>query len=321
MRQDRTIPISAKPFAHVDGQALNVATLTDAVRKAISRLEQGMGFTLFTLNLDHLHKRRSNPEFREAYGRATFVLADGAPIVALARRQGAVLSRATGSDLIVPLCRAAAAAKMPVYLLGTTDEVLERAAEALRAQCPGLDIRGCESPPLGFDPHSRGADATGRRIAASGARLCFVALSAPKQEIFADRMASLTPSVGYLCIGAGLDFLGGAQRRAPVFMQRYGLEWLWRVALSPGRLGARYARCAVLLARLLVSPNRPVVDQPRAPEPSGGEHAGVPAFEPAFQPPQVVGPPRLEVVYSAEARLKQTGASSSLHLRDVSAAG
>jgi UDP-N-acetyl-D-mannosaminuronic acid transferase (WecB/TagA/CpsF family) len=65
MRQDRTIPISAKPFAHVDGQALNVATLTDAVRKAISRLEQGMGFTLFTLNLDHLHKRRSNPEFRE----------------------------------------------------------------------------------------------------------------------------------------------------------------------------------------------------------------------------------------------------------------
>jgi UDP-N-acetyl-D-mannosaminuronic acid transferase (WecB/TagA/CpsF family) len=46
-----------------------------------------------------------------------------------------------------------------------------------------------------------------------------------------------------------LDFLGGAQRRAPVFMQRYGLEWLWRVALSPSRLGARYARCAVLLAK------------------------------------------------------------------------
>ena len=325
MRQDRTItPCGPQPFARVDGQGINVATLSDAVAKILDRLDQGLGFTLFTLNLDHLDKRRTDPAFRAAYARATFVTADGAPVVALARRQGAVLSRSTGADLIEPLCRAASVSKIPIYLFGSSQEVLARAAAELRRRCPGFEVRGTEAPPWGFEPDSDDADAAGRRIAASGARLCFVALGAPKQEIFADRMAQLTPGVGYLCVGAGLDFLGGGQNRAPVLAQRLNLEWFWRMAGNPRRLGLRYARCAVLFARLLLSADRPsadrpVVDQAGATQPGRGQNPGL-ILGSALQAPQVARRPHLEIIHTLEPRLQQSRAPRRLHLRDVSAA-
>ena len=82
------------------------------------------------------------------------------------------------------------------------------------------------------------------RIRASGARLCLVALGAPKQELLADALAAHCPSVGFLCIGAALGFIAGHPRRAPLWMRRSGLEWLWRLAAEPHRLAARYAACA-----------------------------------------------------------------------------
>ena len=87
------------PLALIDSQPINIATQTEVLGKISARLKAGLGFTLFTLNMDHLVKRRSDDKFRTAYERATFVTADGAPVVALARRQGAKLERTTGADL------------------------------------------------------------------------------------------------------------------------------------------------------------------------------------------------------------------------------
>ena len=89
-------------------------------------------------------------------------------------------------------------------------------------------------------------------ISASGARLCFVALGAPKQEIFAARAVARGVPAGFVCIGAGLDFIVGAQVRAPAIMQKFGFEWLWRLANDPVRLTRRYTRCAVVLAEIIV---------------------------------------------------------------------
>lgn len=239
-------------FASIDGQPVNVAGPADLITAIVARAKGRETFTLFTLNLDHLVKRRLDPAFAQAYARATLVSADGAPIIALARRQGAELERATGADLVTPLCLAAAREGLPIYLFGSTAASLASARAALLAHAPGLDIRGLEAPPHGFDPASAAADAAGARIAASGARLCFVALGAPKQEIFADRMAARGEGVGYLCIGAALDFLSGEQRRAPTLLRRLGLEWTWRLVTNPRRLGLRYARCAALLAELVL---------------------------------------------------------------------
>ena len=255
----------ASCLAVVDGQRINVGSLPDAVAKAVRKVQQGEPFTVFTLNLDHLVKRRTDARFRDAYARASLVTADGAPVVALSRRQGASLSRTTGADLVLPLCKRAAAERIPVFLFGSEQAVLECAADVLREKCPGLDVRGCQAPSRGFDPHSVEADAAGVHIAASGARLCFVALGAPKQELFADRMAGRGWPIGWLCVGAALDFIAGEQKRAPAAFQKTGLEWAWRLITNPRRLAARYARCAWLFAGLLFGgSHRPVVDQPRA---------------------------------------------------------
>jgi exopolysaccharide biosynthesis WecB/TagA/CpsF family protein len=234
-----------RPLALVDGQAVNTPTLAKAVTAAMTRVQAGRPFTLFTLNLDHLVKRRTDAAFRAAYARADIVTADGQPVVTLMRRQGAALERTTGADLVMPLCAAAEAAGVPVCFYGATPESLEAAAARLKRWYPRLDVRGCESPPMGFDPLGEDAAAAGRRIAASGARICFVALGAPKQELFADRLAALHrkegQAVGYVCIGAALDFISGRQRRAPALFRRTGLEWAFRLCSNPMRLGARYA--------------------------------------------------------------------------------
>jgi exopolysaccharide biosynthesis WecB/TagA/CpsF family protein len=236
---------------------VNAATLDDAVRQTMSRVRAGRGFTLFTLNLDHLVKRREDASFRAAYARADIVTADGQPVVGLARRDGAELERTTGADLVLPLCAAAEAERVPVFLFGSSEESLDLARARLTARFPRLDVRGCESPPMGFDPRSEAALQAGRRIAASGARLCFVALGAPKQEIFADRMAHAAGGVGYVCIGAALDFISGGQTRAPVLFQRTGLEWAYRLLFNPARMWRRYARCALLYARLRLATAAP----------------------------------------------------------------
>ena len=239
-------------LAVVDGWGINLSTLDDAVAAVCSAAKRRESFALFTLNLDHLVKLRSDAAFRAAYGEADFVTADGAPVAAFARRQGNDIERTTGADLVEPLCDAAAGRDLPVYLFGTTQTVLRAAQAHLSARTAGrLTIAGMDSPPLSFDPEGADADRAIDRIAASGARICFVALGAPRQELFAARARERGIKVGFICIGAALDFLAGAQHRAPVLMQDWKLEWLWRLATNPRRLGARYALCALLLFEML----------------------------------------------------------------------
>lgn len=246
---------SSRPqtIATIDGWPVNVADLDEAVDAIIQSAKRGESFSVFTLNLDHLDKLRRSSRFREAYAKARYVTADGAPIALLAARQGARITRTTGSDLIAPLALAAAQHALPVYLYGTTTDVLASAAAHL-TKLAGRDLRiaGAESPRHGFDPEGAEADAALDRIAASGAGLCLVALGAPKQELFAAHAVERNINVGFVCIGAGLDFLAGTQTRAPAFMQRYGMEWAWRLATNPRRLATRYARCALVLAEIML---------------------------------------------------------------------
>jgi exopolysaccharide biosynthesis WecB/TagA/CpsF family protein len=241
--------------AHIDGHAINICTLDDAVACVRARLRARRGFNFATLNLDHLVKLRSDSAFGAAYERMNFVSADGAPIAALARQQTPAVRRATGADLLVPLCRMAARDRIPVALFGSTPESLAVAADRLRALAPGLDVVYVASPAFGFDPFSSAADAAGASIAASGARLCFVCLGAPKQELFADRVAQSHPEIGFVCVGAAADFQSGAQVRAPVFVQSMGMEWAWRLVTQPRRMAGRYFQCATLLAGLRIEQN------------------------------------------------------------------
>lgn len=239
-------------LARVDGQAITLSTMAEAVAALEMELTVGRGSTLFTLNLDHLVKLRRDPAFRQAYSQARHVTADGWPIVWLARRQRLGVRRTAGADMVLPLCDMAARRGLPIFLFGSSEAVLARTAAQLRARDPRLDVRGWSAPRFGFEPHSSEAAAAARRIAESGARLCFVALGAPKQELFAQAAFAQAPHTAFVCIGAGLDFIAGVQRRAPRAMQRLHLEWAWRLACEPRRLAGRYVDCALLFASLLV---------------------------------------------------------------------
>jgi exopolysaccharide biosynthesis WecB/TagA/CpsF family protein len=245
--------ITHPPLAEIDGQMINIATLAQAVEAAMGRAVEKRGFRLFTLNLDHLVKRRHDPVFSAAYREADFVSADGAPVAVLARKQGADVERTTGADLVEPLCREAAKRGVPIAFFGSNIETLEKTAQSLRQLYPGLIISHLEAPPYGFDPTSPDAESAALRIAQSGARIVLVALGAPKQELFASHMAHIAPDLGFICIGAALDFIAGTQARAPLFFQKTGLEWVWRLASNPVRMARRYWLCALVLIRIVAA--------------------------------------------------------------------
>lgn len=241
-------------FRLADGRRLAVNTPSrEALIEAVdARLAAGRGFSAATLNLDHLVKLARSAPFRDAYVASDFVVADGNPVVWLSRLAGRPVALAPGSELIDPLCALAARRGAPVALVGSTEDALRRAADLLSAAHPGLRVALIESPPFGFDPQGAEADALAARVAASGARLCLLAFGAPKQEILAVRAAAAAPACGFVSVGAGLDFIAGAQRRAPPLARRFAMEWLWRLLSQPGRLGRRYLDCALILPRLAV---------------------------------------------------------------------
>lgn len=240
-------------FAIVDGQKINLPNTVETINALLAASKRGDGYSCFTLNLDHLVKIRTNAEFRKAYSTATFVTADGAPVAMLARRHWKEVERTTGADLFIPLCKAASMAKLPIYLFGTEHAVLEIVARRLTHDTAGqIVIAGLEAPPQDFCPTSAEADEALEHIRCSGARICFVMLGAPKQELFAARAVERGIACGFVCVGAAADFLTGRQKRAPQFLQNLGLEWLWRMGHDPRRLGLRYMRCALLFAQLVV---------------------------------------------------------------------
>lgn len=216
-----------------------------------AQLKAGTGFAIATLNLDHVVKMRRNPAFLRAYLAQTHVVADGNPIVWLSRLAGRSDVRLVpGSELIAPVAALAARLGTPLAFLGSTEPVLTLAAERLKADFPGLEVAACLSPPYGFDPGSAAADAMLDQVAASGARICLLALGAPKQEVLAARGLARHPELGFLSIGAGLDFIAGHQVRAPLWVRKIAMEWLWRMLTNPRRLARRYLDCALVMPSL-----------------------------------------------------------------------
>lgn len=220
------------------------AALEAAVR---ARLQARQGFALATINLDHLVKLQRSDGFRAAYAAQDLVVADGNPIVWLSRLAGHPVALVPGSDMVIPLARLAAETGRPVALLGSSEAALAGAALHLGARVPGLEIAECIAPPMGFDPEGADAGAILQRLQARGIGLCFLALGAPKQEALAARGRRIAPGVGFASVGAGLDFLAGHQQRAPEWMRKLALEWVWRMLSSPKRLVPRYAACALIL--------------------------------------------------------------------------
>jgi N-acetylglucosaminyldiphosphoundecaprenol N-acetyl-beta-D-mannosaminyltransferase len=214
----------------------------------------GAKHRIVTVNTDFMRKARRDGEYRDVLNSADLAVADGMPLVWLSRLQRTPLpERVAGIELVEAICGAASRAGIGVFLLGAAPGIADAAGRALVARHPGLRIAGVYSPPFG--PHTPEEDA--RMVAAiraAGRCAVLVAFGAPRQDRFIHRhLMELDIAVG-MGVGCAFDVLAGAVRRAPQWMQRSGLEWLWRLGQEPGRLWRRYlVEDAPLLGALAVS--------------------------------------------------------------------
>ncbi|WP_092861083.1 WecB/TagA/CpsF family glycosyltransferase [Albimonas pacifica] len=229
---------------------VNAPTREGLLGEIERRLRAGAGFAVATINLDHLVKLRMSAPFRRAYAAQDLVCADGNPVVWLSRLAGRPVELIPGSELVRPLAAMAARLDLPMGLLGADQRTLDAAAARLEAEHPGLRVVARIAPPYGLDPEGPVAAECLQQLAASGAKLCLLALGAPKQEMLAVRGKQVAPGVGFVSVGAGVEFVAGVQTRAPVWVQRLAMEWAWRMAREPRRLFRRYLSCFAILPTL-----------------------------------------------------------------------
>jgi len=182
-----------------------------------------------------------SPEVRSAMNGADLITADGMPLVWALRLLGLEGARRVyGPDLTLVVLESAAKRRIPVGFYGGTPETLAAFCRSARRRWPYLRIAYAWSPP--FRPATPEEDQRmAGAVAASGARILFVGLGAPKQEQWMAHHRGRLPAV-MLGVGAAFDFLSGAKRQAPRWMMRAGLEWLFRLAQEPRRLWGRYLR-------------------------------------------------------------------------------
>jgi N-acetylglucosaminyldiphosphoundecaprenol N-acetyl-beta-D-mannosaminyltransferase len=188
--------------------------------------------------------------FAVIVNQADLVAPDGMPLVRVLRIiHGIRQERVAGMDLLPDLIAEAKKQHLSIFFYGSTDDVLERIVKRIEAEHPHVRIAGVCSPP--FRPLSdEEEDKIVGRINGSGAHLVMVALGCPKQEIWMARMRGRINAV-MLGIGGALPVYAGMQRRAPTWMQRASLEWLYRLCQEPRRLFRRYLTTNTLFLLLL----------------------------------------------------------------------
>ena len=215
--------------------------------EALARMEQFIAERRFhqvaTANADFLINALSDPELRHILRNADLVVPDGMPVVWAARATRSRLpERVTGADIVPALARMAAKNGYRIFMLGAMPEVAQGARARLEAENPGLQIVGCISPEI---PSISEMDSESilQEIARVKPDILLVAFGNPKQEkwiyLHRDRLRDVPVCIG---VGGTFDFLAGQTSRAPSWMQKHGMEWIFRLFQEPRRLWKRYVR-------------------------------------------------------------------------------
>ena len=217
-----------------DFDAVSVADTAGWARDWIHSGQRGY---ICTVNVAILMMMRSDPKLKGFVDRASLVVADGQPLVWASHLQPDHLpERVTGIDLIDELCALAAAEGFGVYFLGARRSVIEAAAQRLAERHQGLEVCGVADGYFGASEASQRAQA----IRDSGAKILIVGMGVPRQEEFIENHWDQLGVQLAIPVGGSFDVIAGTARRAPVLLQRMGLEWSFRLAQEPRRLWKRY---------------------------------------------------------------------------------
>ena len=214
------------------GVGIENITEDDAIRRIGAFIADGGPHYIVTVNPEFVMEARHNTAFRRVLAGADMSTPDGVGLLLVARWRGTPLrSRVTGIDLTKRIAEAAAANGWSLFLLGAAPRVAESAAAVLQRTYPRLKIVGCYagSPRATDEPHIR------TLIAQASPDILLVAYGTPAQEMWIARNYLLLRVPVVVGVGGAFDFLAGKVPRAPRWMQRYGLEWLYRLIKQPWR--------------------------------------------------------------------------------------
>lgn len=227
------------PSINLTGTPVTALPLEAQVKVVLYWAKRFSSRVVCLANVHMLMESRWDCTFRQVLENADLVTPDGMPLVWMLRAMGIKnQDRVAGMDFFLRACQQAADQGIQIYLLGSTQDVLDRMQNRLKLDFPSLSLAGAESPP--FHPLTPAEDQDlVQRINASSAGLTFVALGCPKQERWMvdhkDRVRSVMVGVG-----AVFEVYAGTKKHAPRLVRSLGLEWLYRLVQEPRRLWKRY---------------------------------------------------------------------------------
>jgi N-acetylglucosaminyldiphosphoundecaprenol N-acetyl-beta-D-mannosaminyltransferase len=237
---------------------MDVATSHETIQLIESRIEAKQFTQHVVVNVAKIVHMQQDKALAASIRACDIVNIDGMGIVWGARMLGVdVPERVAGVDLFDDLIAMAAERGFPVYLLGATSEVVQATAQTIGKRHPRLIVAGYHHGYFWDDEL-----AIVKKVGASGARLLFVAITSPKKENFINRWRTELGVDFVMGVGGTFDVVAGKVRRAPVWMQRYGLEWLYRVIQEPRRMWRRYLTTNLQFAGLLLKTKLRASDSP-----------------------------------------------------------
>ena len=225
--------------ADLFGISIHALSWEQAVSTIMQWTQETRSRVVCACNVHSVISAKADSALKKALKSADMRTPDGAPLAWLMRKIGwPTQQRINGPDLMWKLLSASEQLQIPVFLLGSTESTLNHLEKKLCVAFPKLRLVGQVSPPFRALT-AKEDDEQIALISSSGARILFVGLGCPKQEkwMATHRQRLLMVMVG---VGAAFDYHAGTLARAPIRWQRAGLEWLYRLAMEPKRLGCRY---------------------------------------------------------------------------------
>lgn len=218
---------------------INVTNMSDTIKYIGEHLDDLRGKYICVSNVHTTVMSYENEEYRKIQNGAAMALPDGAPLSSYSRRKGyKQAQRVTGPDLMLELFAISKEKGYRHYFYGATEETLQSMKEVLERDYPGIEIAGMYAPPFRALTPQEDAQIVAK-INESRPDFIWIGLGAPKQEEWMYQHMGQLQGV-LIGVGAGFDYLAGYIKRAPRWMQRMSLEWLYRLLQDPKRLWRRY---------------------------------------------------------------------------------
>ena len=231
-----------KPFTNrILGVNIAITNMQDTVKLIVEQIDELQGNFICLSNVHTTVMSQKDEEYRNIQNSAFLALPDGSPLSLVQRLRGyRMAEQVAGPDLMAELWKATENTGISHYFYGSTPETIEALEKNLKKEYPGIKIAGMEAPP--FRPLTEAEDAEAvARINQSGAAIVWVGLGAPKQEKWMYEHRGKVNAL-MLGVGAGFDFHAGTVKRAPAWMRKHYLEWLYRLIQDPKRLWKRYVQ-------------------------------------------------------------------------------